>query len=88
MFRGAKERAGLLTDIPTDPMAAAQQVLSGQIDGSQKAFEVRAKALKGYVNLVNEFWSHLEKASQETRQHYLDFASKLQAIAETTTGKS
>ena len=83
-----KEQAALLTDIPTDPMAAAHQVISGQIDGSQKALEVGAKALKGYVNLVNEFWSHLEKGSQETREHYLDFVGKLQAIAEAATGKS
>ncbi len=81
------EQAGRFQGVPADPMAATQQVITSQIEGTRKALEVGAEALKSYGTLVNEFWSRLEKASQETRQDYVDFVSKLQAIVETAVQK-
>jgi hypothetical protein len=83
-----KEQAAQFKGVPSDPVAATQQVIAGQIEGSRKALEVGAEALKSYVNLLNDFWSRLEKASQETRENYVDFVGKLQAIVEATVRKS
>ncbi len=83
-----KEQAGLFKEVPTDPVAATQQVIAGQIEASRKALEAGAEALKRYVTLVNDFWSRLERASQETREKYVDFVGKLQAIVEATARKT
>jgi hypothetical protein len=83
-----KEQVALFNELPKDPVAATQKVISGYVEGSRKALEVGAEALKGYVSLVNEVWSRLEKASQETREHYVAFVTKLQAIAESAARKN
>ena len=83
-----KEQSALWGELPKDPVAATQKVIAASIEGSRKALEVGAEALKGYVSLVNDLWSRLEKASQETRENYVTFVSKLQAIAEATARKS
>jgi len=83
-----KEQCGLFSELPKDPVAASQKVIAASVEGSRKAQEVGADALKGYVSLVNDLWSRLEKASQETRENYVTFVSKLQAIAEATARKS
>jgi hypothetical protein len=37
---------------------------------------------------VNDLWSRLEKASQETREQYVAFIGRLQAIVESTARKN
>jgi hypothetical protein len=83
-----KEQYALWGELPKDPVAATQKVIAASVEGSRKALEVGAEALKGYVSLVNDLWSRLEKASQETRENYVTFVSKLQTIAEATARKS
>ena len=83
-----KEQFTLFNEVPKDPVAATQKVIAGYVEGSRKVLEVGAEALKGYVNLVNDLWSRLEKASQESRENYVTFVSKLQALAEATARKS
>ena len=83
-----KEQVAVWGELPKDPVAATQKVIAASVEGSRKALEVGAEALKGYVSLVNDLWSRLEKASQETRENYVTFVSKLQAIAEATARKS
>lgn len=83
-----KEQFTLFNEVPKDPVAATQKVIAGYVEGSRKVLEVGAEALKGYVNLVNDLWSRLEKASQESRENYVTFVGKLQAIAEATARKS
>ena len=83
-----KEHVALWSELPKDPVAATQKVVAGYVDGSRKALEVGAEALKGYVSLVNDLWSRLEKASQETREQYVAFIGKLQAVVESAARKS
>ena len=83
-----KEHVALRSELPKDPVAATQKVVAGYVDGSRKALEVGAEALKGYVNLVNDLWSRLEKASQETREQYVAFVGKLQAVVESAARKN
>ncbi len=77
-----KDQAALFNDLPKDPVGATQRVISGYVESSRKSLELGAGALKCYVDLVNDVWSRLEKASQESRQNYIEFASKLQGIVE------
>jgi len=37
---------------------------------------------------VNDLWSRLEKASQDTREQYVAFIGKLQAVVESAAKKS
>ncbi len=83
-----KEQVTLFNELPKDPVAATQKVISGYVEGSRKALEVGAEALKSYVALVNDVWARLEKASQETREHYVAFVNKLQGIVESAARKS
>jgi hypothetical protein len=83
-----KDQASLFNELPKDPVGATQKVIGGYVDSSRKALEVGAEALKSYVNLVNEVWARLEKASQETRQDYVAYVAKLQAILEATAHKN
>lgn len=83
-----KEQVALWGEAPKDPVAATQKVVATYIEGSRKALGVGAEALKSYVNLVNDLWSRLEKASQETREQYVAFIDKLQAVAESAAKKS
>ena len=83
-----KEQVALFNELPKDPVAATQKVISGYVEGSRKALEVGAEALKSYVALVNDVWARLEKASQETREHYVAFVNKLQGIVESAARKS
>lgn len=83
-----KEQVALFNELPKDPVAATQKVISGYVEGSRKALEVGAEALKSYVALVNDIWARLEKASQESREHYVAFVSKLQGIVESAARKS
>ncbi|MGE5850049.1 MAG: hypothetical protein ACM362_07980 [Candidatus Methylomirabilota bacterium] len=79
-----REQAALFNDLPKDPLGASQKVISGYVEASRKALEGGAEALKAYVNLVNDLWSRLEKASQDTRGNYVTYVGKLQAIVEST----
>jgi hypothetical protein len=83
-----KEQVTLFNELPKDPVAATQKVISEYVEGSRKALEVGAEALKSYVALVNDVWARLEKASQETREHYVAFVNKLQGIVESAARKS
>ena len=83
-----KEHVALWGELPKDPVAATQKVMAGYVEGSRKALEVGAEALKSYVSLVNDLWSRLEKASQETREQYVAFIGKLQAVVESAARKS
>ena len=83
-----KEQVTLFNELPKDPVAATQKVISGYVEGSRKALEVGAEALKSYVALVNDIWARLEKASQENREHYVAFVNKLQGIVESAARKS
>jgi hypothetical protein len=40
------------------------------------------------VTLANEVWARLEKSSQETRENYVAYVARLQAIVETTAKKN
>ena len=79
-----KEQVTVWGELPKDPVAATQKVIAASVEGSRQALEVGAQALKDYVSLVNDLWSRLEKASQETREQYVAFIGKLQAIVEST----
>jgi hypothetical protein len=83
-----KEQVAVWGELPKDPVAATQKVIAASIEGSRKALEVGAEALKGYVSVVNDLWSRLEKASQETREQYVAFIGRLQAIVESTARKN
>lgn len=83
-----KGQAALFNELPKDPVAAGQKVISAYVEGSRKALEVGAEALKSYLNLINDLWSRLEKVSQESRENYLAYVGKLQAIVESTAKKS
>jgi hypothetical protein len=83
-----REQYALFNELPKDPVAATQKVIAGYVEGSRKALEVGAEALKAYVNLVNDLWSRLEKASQETRENYVAFVGKLHALVESAARKS
>jgi hypothetical protein len=83
-----KEQVALFNELPKDPVAATQKVIAASVEGSRKALEVGAEALRRYVTLVNDVWARLEKASQETRGHYVAYVSKLQEIVESAARKS
>ncbi|MGH7428841.1 MAG: hypothetical protein ACREJ4_10895 [Candidatus Methylomirabilaceae bacterium] len=83
-----KEQAALFNELPKDPVAAGQRVISGYVEGSRKALEVGAEALKSYVNLVNDLWSRLEQTSREARENYVTYVGRLQAIVESTARKN
>jgi len=83
-----KEQSALFNELPKDPVAATQKVIAASVEGSRKALEVGAEALKRYVTLVDEAWARLEKASQATREHYVATITKLQAIVESAARKS
>ncbi len=83
-----KEQVALFNELPKDPVAATQKVIAASVEGSRKALEVGAEALKRYVTLVDEAWARLEKASQATREHYVAYVNKLQAIVESAARKS
>lgn len=79
-----REQVALFNDLPKDPLGASQKVISGYVEVSRKALEGGAEALKAYVNLVNDLWSRLEKASQDTRGNYVTYLGKLQAVVDST----
>jgi len=83
-----KEQAALFNELPKDPVAATQKVISGYVEGSRKTLEIGSEVLKSYVNLVNDLWSRVEKASQEARENYVTFVGKLQTIVESTAKKN
>ncbi len=83
-----KEQAALFNELPKDPVAASQKVISAYVEGSRKALEVGAEALKGYVNLVNELWSRLEQTSRDVRENYVAYIGRLQTIVESTAKKN
>ncbi len=83
-----KEQAALFSELPKDPVAATQKVISGYVEGSRKALEMGSEALKSYVSLVNDLWTRLEKSSRETRENYLAFTGKLQDLVESAARKS
>jgi flagellar biosynthesis/type III secretory pathway protein FliH len=83
-----KEHAALFNELPKDPVAASQKVISGYVEGSRKALEVGAEALKGYVNLVNDLWSRLEQTSRDIRENYVAYVGRLQSIVESTAKKN
>jgi len=83
-----KEQAGLFNELPKDPVAATQKVIAGYVEGSRRALEVGAEALKGYVALLNDVWARLEKASQETREGTVAYIGKLQTLVESAAKKS
>ncbi len=83
-----KEQAALFSELPKDPVAASQKVISGYVEGSRKALDMGAEALRSYVNLVNDLWTRLERSSQETRENYLAFVGKLQELVESAARKS
>jgi hypothetical protein len=85
--KALKDQAAVLAAAPTDPMAATQKMLAGQIESARRALEMGSEALKNYVNLVNDFWSRLEQTSRDTRASYVDFIGKLQAIVEARARK-
>lgn len=83
-----KGQASLFNDLAKDPVGASQKVLSGYVEGYRKGVELGAEALKSYVTLANEVWARLEKSSQETRENYVAYVGRLQAIVETTAKKN
>ncbi|MBI2903506.1 MAG: hypothetical protein HYY12_07955 [Candidatus Methylomirabilis oxyfera] len=83
-----KEQVALWGELPKDPVAATQKVIAASVEGARKALEVGAEALKSYVALVNDLWARGEQASQETREQYVAFIGKLQAIVESAARKS
>lgn len=83
-----KEQATVFNEVPKDPVAATQKVIAGYVEGSRKALEVGAEALKGYVNLVNDLWARLEQTSREARENYVTYVGRLQAIVESTARKN
>jgi hypothetical protein len=80
-----KEQAALMNDIAKDPAGATQRVIAGWADGSRKSLEMGADALKGYIGLLDTVWSRMEKASQDTRQNYIEYVKTLQGIVESKT---
>jgi len=78
----------VFNEVPKDPVAATQKVIAGYVEGSRKALEVGAEALKGYVNLVNDLWARLEQTSREARENYVTYVGRLQAIVESTAKKN
>lgn len=83
-----KGQVALWGELPKDPVAATQKVIAAYVEGSRKALEVGAEALKSYVNVVNDLWARLERGSQESREQYVAFVSKLQAVVESAAHKS
>ncbi len=83
-----REQLALWNEFPKDPVAATQKVIAAAVEGARKALEVEAETLKSAVTLINDVWARLEHASQETREQYVAFAGKLQAIVESAAGKS
>jgi hypothetical protein len=83
-----KEQVTLWSELPKDPVAATQKVIAGYVEGSQKALEVGAEALKRYVDAVNDLWVRLEQGSREAREQYVTFIGKLQALVESAAKKS
>jgi len=83
-----KEQVALWGELPKDPVAATQKVIAASVEGARKALEVGAEALKSYVALVNDLWARGEQASQETREQYVAFIGKVQAIVESAARKS
>lgn len=79
-----KEHASLFNELPKDPVGATQKLIAGYVDGSRKLLEVGAETLNGYLSLVNDVWSRLEKVSQDTRENYVTYVGKLQEIVEST----
>ena len=83
-----RAQAALVTDFPKDPMGTAQRMLAGWMDGYQKSMAIGTEALKTYASMVGQAWGNLEKASQESRQSYVDLAGKLQGIMEARVKKA
>jgi hypothetical protein len=83
-----KEQVALWSEVPKDPVAAAQKVIAGYIEGSRKALEAGAETLKNYVNTVNDLWERLEQGSREAREQYVAFIGKLQGLVESAARKS
>jgi hypothetical protein len=82
-----RSQATLVTDLPKDPLGTAQRLLAGWIDGYQKSMAIGTELLKTHATMVGQAWGNLEKASQESRQIYADYAGKLQGIIEAKVKK-
>ena len=83
-----KEQVALWSELPKDPVAAAQKLITAAADGARNVLEVQAEALKSYANLVNDVWSRWEQASQTAREQYVAFAARWQAIVESAAKQS
>ena len=83
-----KEQVALWSELPKDPVAATQKVIAAYVEGSRKALEVGAEALKSYGTVVNDLWARLERVSQETREQSVAFLDKLQEFVESAARKS
>jgi hypothetical protein len=83
-----KDQAAVFNEFPKDPVGATQKVIAGYVEGSRKGLEFGSEMLKSYVNLVNDVWERVERVSQETRQNYLAYVSKLQSVVEASSRKS
>ncbi len=82
-----REQAALAAEMPKDPMGTAQRMLAGCLESYKQSMAIGAEALKSYANIVGQAWGNLEKASQEGRQVYTEYAGKLQGIVETKIKK-
>lgn len=83
-----RTQATLAADLPKDPVGATQRMLSAWMEGYHKSVAIGAEALKSYAGMLGQGWSHLEKASEESRQIYTEYGSKLQKIIEARAKKA
>jgi hypothetical protein len=77
-----REQAALAAELPKDPMGTAQRMLAGYLDSCKQSMAIGTEALKSCATIGGQAWAQMEKASQDSRQIYTEYAGKLQDIVE------
>jgi len=77
-----KDQASMFNDIPKDPVGVGQRVMAGYVEGARRSMEIGAAAMKSSMGLMGTTWSRMEKASQEVRESWTEYATRIQAIVE------
>ena len=82
-----REQAALAAEMPKDPAGTTQRMLAGCLESWKQSMAIGAEALRCSATVVGQAWGNLEKASQESREIYTQYAGKLQGIVEARVKK-
>jgi hypothetical protein len=82
-----KQQAGLLNEIPRDPVGASQRMIAAYVEGSRASVELGVQAMQSYATLMSTVWERMERSSQEARQGWTECVGRLQSVLESKAAR-